>query len=73
MRAGDIAWCAIGAGVLTYEVLAPEDELLSESVDRALLRRPTITRIAITLVACHLLNLLPTWADPFHYIGRMFR
>lgn len=73
MRAGDIAWCAMGAGVLVYEALAPEDELLSESVDRALLRQPTITRIAIALVACHLLNLLPTWADPFHYIGRMFR
>lgn len=58
-------WIALGIGVLAYEVLCPPGELLSEGVDRALTKYPTLTRVAIGTTALHLLNALPEHLDPF--------
>jgi len=63
------AWSALAAAVIAYEVLAPEGQLLSEGVDRALLKYPTLTRIGIALVACHLVNAIPDRYDPLHLIA----
>ena len=63
------AWTALGAAVIAYEILAPEGQLLSEGVDRALLRYPILTRIGIALVACHLVNAIPERFDPIHQIA----
>lgn len=63
------AWSALAAAVIAYEVLAPEGQLLSEGVDRALIKYPTITRIGIALVACHLVNVIPERYDPLHLIA----
>lgn len=64
-------WLALGAGVLAYEILCPEGELLSEGVDRALERHPTLTRLAIGATALHLLNMLPEQYDPFHRLSHI--
>ncbi|QGH75852.1 hypothetical protein L3Y25_gp112 [Gordonia phage Syleon] len=68
-------WIALGLGVLAYEVAAPEGELLSEGVDRALLsNRKSVRATAwagITVTALHLLNVLPVWCDPYALLARI--
>lgn len=60
-------WGAIGASVLAYELACPENELLSEGVDRALdSRYSTVVRVGVAVTALHLVNLLPERIDPFH-------
>jgi hypothetical protein len=61
------AWIGIGLGVLAYEVAAPEGELLSEGVDRAL-ERSKLWALPVGYVALHLINLLPQRADGLHLI-----
>jgi hypothetical protein len=59
-------WAAVLALAGLYEVLAPEGELLSEGVDRALEKRKALTVSAIGLVSLHLCNLIPEKYDPLH-------
>jgi hypothetical protein len=70
------AWKVLGLGVLAYELLCPEGELLSEGVDRALehskvARYATLGAIAVT--ATHLANLLPNQIDPFHHAHKLVK
>lgn len=65
------AWCAIGAFVLAYEIVCPDNELLSQGVDRALERHKYLTLGAIALTAGHLANVLPVRYDPFNYITKL--
>lgn len=67
LRSADKAWIALGAAVVTYEVLA--DDLLSYGCDRYLEARPWLTRAVIITTAAHLLNWLPGRIDPFHGFG----
>jgi len=64
-HAGTLGWVGLAAGVVAFDVLAPET--LSHAVDRAL-ERPygryaAIGAIAVT--AAHLLNVIPKGYDPF--------
>lgn len=64
-----LGWIGLGVGVAAYEVWCPPGETLSEGVDRAL-ERPMGRILAlggIAVTACHLANLIPERADPFHY------
>lgn len=65
MRSAERAWFALGIAVLVYEVMAGEGELLSHQVDRWLDAHPILTTAAVTLTAAHLLNVLPSKADPW--------
>ena len=67
------AWAGLAVGVLAYEVLAPDGELMSEGVDRALERHPLITTLAIGATALHLLNILPERIDPFHQALKLMK
>ena len=71
MKPSDRAWLALAVGVAGYEVLARENELLSEAVDRYLEARPCVTRAVIITVAAHLLNLLPTRLDPLALLASL--
>lgn len=64
-----LGWFAVGAVVVAYELVAPDGQLLSEGIDRALIRWPVATRVGVALVACHLLNLIPTRVDPLHRLA----
>lgn len=72
MRTSDRAWIVLAAGIVTYEVVAQPDELMSEAVDRYLESRPWFTRIAVAIVAAHLLNIIPQKLDPLHQLARTF-
>lgn len=70
-KEGNLGWAAIGGFVLAFDVFAPET--LSESVDRAIERHKWLTRLAIGVVALHLMNLLPDKADPLHQACNLTR
>jgi len=68
MRAADRAWIVLGAGVVAYEATCSSDELLSVAVDRYLDRHPWLVRAVVTATALHLLNVIPSPADPWHTV-----
>jgi hypothetical protein len=72
-NAGRNAWIVLSIGVAVFELLAPEGQLMSESVDRALEEHPVITTVAIGAVALHLLNVLPPRIDPLHQVTNLAR
>lgn len=75
LRPSDKAWIALFAGVVIYDLVAPEDEMLSEAADRYLSDHPIITTAAVGITAAHLLNLLDRrpwcWIDAFAHIARL--
>lgn len=68
-----MAWLALGWGVAVYDYAAPEGQMLSEGVDRALEKHPLLTVAAVGTVALHLLNVLPERIDPLHQLSVMGR
>ena len=72
MRTSDRAWIILAASIVTYEVIAQPDELLSEAVDRYLDSRPWLTRLIVAVVSAHLLNFIPPRLDPLHLIAQHF-
>jgi len=73
IRPADRAWAALVFGVLAYEVMAKDGEMMSHSYDRWLQRRPVITWGATLLTVSHLLNLLPERLDPFTWGWKITR
>lgn len=69
MVTGERAWMVLIVAILAYEIAAPKDQLLSEAVDRWLVKYPWPTRVAVALVAAHLLNMIPNKFDPFHHVA----
>jgi|SRR5271168_114644 len=57
------AWALMAAGVLGYEVVCKDGQLLSECVDEWLSSRPILTRAAIAALALHLGNAVPERYD----------
>jgi hypothetical protein len=57
------AWALLAAGVLGYEVVCRDGQLLSECVDEWLMSRPILTRSVIAALALHLGNALPARYD----------
>jgi len=70
---GEMAWVAMTLGIIAYEIFAPENELLSEAVDRFLVSHPILTRVVVIAVAAHLLNVIPNEVDPIHQIATLSR
>lgn len=70
LRPSDRAWVILTAGIIAWDVWCPPGEMLSEGVDRYMLRHPWITRGVVALVALHLCNHLPPVADPIGYLAR---
>jgi hypothetical protein len=57
------AWALLATGVLGYEVVCKDGQLLSECVDEWLVSKPILTRAAIAALALHLGNALPQRYD----------
>ena len=66
MRAGDRAWVILGCGVVAYELVAADEELLSEAADRWMLRHPWLVRTVTFLLAAHIANAIQPRFDPVH-------
>ena len=62
-------WLVIGVVTVVYEIICPEGQLLSEGVDRAILKHPLSVRALIMFIAFHLVNWLPVRVDPLHWLA----
>jgi len=69
MKHGDVAWIALAAGVAIYEASCPDNELLSEAVDRYRRRHPFLTNATILYISLHLLRQWPRRIDPLHHLA----
>jgi len=65
MKSKARGWLVMVAGIVAYEVSAPEGELLSHGADRYLEAHPWLTRAVVCVTAAHLINVLPRWCDPY--------
>lgn len=68
-------WMAVGALVGAYELFCPENELLSQGVDRAIEKHPLLVTAAIGAVAFHLANVYEHLGleaiDPIHQLTKL--
>jgi hypothetical protein len=65
MRTSDRAWLALAAGVAAYDLIATDDEQLSDAVRRYFRFQPVATASMILLTGLHLIGGIPAWCDPF--------
>lgn len=75
MRPSTKAWVGLGLGVVTYDVMCPPGETLSEGLDR-LMEHPIYKFMCIGMVgttALHLCNVLPPSLDPFTQSLRLIK
>lgn len=64
LRSGDVAWLALGIGIVAYEAGSPSGELLSEAYDRYIDRFPIAARVLPMVLTLHVINCLPRRVDP---------
>lgn len=68
---GEQAWAAIAGFVLVHELSCREGQLLSEAVDRGVVKRPLLTYLAVLTTTAHLLNWLPKKLDPYWWVWEL--
>ena len=65
MRKSDHAWLALAGGVAAYDLIATDDELLTDAARRYFKSQPVATASVILMTGLHLIGGLPNWCDPF--------
>jgi len=65
MRSSDRAWLARAAGVTAYDLIATDDEQLSDAAHRYFRSQPATTASIILLTGLHMIGGIPAWCDPF--------
>lgn len=73
MRDSDVAWIALGIGVLSYDALCVEGDTMSEACDRYMLRHPWIVRGVAFAIAGHVCNAVPARWDAVHLLFMLSR
>ena len=64
MRNSGRAWVALAGGVAAYDLIAADDEQLTNAARRYLESQPIATAAMILLTSLHLLGGIPPWCDP---------
>jgi hypothetical protein len=64
MRSSDRAWLALAGGVAAYDLIATDDELLTNAARRYFKCQPIATVSTILVTSLHLVGGLPPWCDP---------
>lgn len=67
-KAGTWGWIALVAGVVAFDLLAPET--MSNAFRRGLKSHELLTLGAWAITSAHLLNILPEEVDPFKHLHR---
>lgn len=65
---GELAWATLGLGVVAYNSMTSEGQMLSEQADRWVDRHPILTRTIVGVVAAHVANAAPAKYDPIHWL-----
>jgi hypothetical protein len=64
MRNSDLAWVALAGGVAAYDLIATDDEQLTNAARRYFKSQPIATASMILVTALHLVGGIPSWCDP---------
>ena len=64
MRNSDRAWMALAGGVAAYDLIAADDELLTNAARRYFKSQPIATASMILVTGLHLIGGIPSWCDP---------
>jgi hypothetical protein len=64
MRNSDRAWLALAAGVTAYDLIATDDEQLTNAARRYFKSQPVATASMIMVTGLHLVGGIPPWCDP---------
>jgi hypothetical protein len=64
MRCSDRAWVALAGGVAAYDLIAADDEQLTNAARRYFQSRPIATMSMILVTGLHLVGGIPSWCDP---------
>jgi len=64
MRNSDRAWVALAGGVAAYDLIATDDEQLTNAARRYFESRPIVTTSTILVTGLHLVGGIPSWCDP---------
>lgn len=64
MRSSDRAWVVLAGGVTAYDLIAPDDEQLTNAARRYFKSQPIATASMIVMTALHLVGGIPRWCDP---------
>ncbi len=64
MRSSDRAWMALAGGVAAYDLIATDDELLTNAARRYFKSQPIATASMILVTSLHLVGGIPPWCDP---------
>jgi hypothetical protein len=64
MRKSDRAWVALAGGVAAYDLIATDDELLTNAARRYFKSQPIATVSMILVTGLHLIGGIPSWCDP---------
>ena len=65
MRNSDRAWLALAAGVAAYDLVATDEEQLTDATRRYFKSQPVATASMILMTGLHLVGGMPRWCDPF--------
>jgi hypothetical protein len=65
MRNSDRAWLVLATGVAAYDLVAIDEEQLSDAARRYFKSQPVVTASMILLTGLHLIGGIPPWCDPF--------
>ena len=65
MRSSDRAWVALAGGVAAYDLIASDDEQLTNAARRYFKSQPIATASMILVTGLHLVGGIPPWCDPF--------
>ncbi|OBG30517.1 hypothetical protein [Mycobacterium sp. 852002-51057_SCH5723018] len=64
MRSSDLAWLALAGGVAAYDLVATDDEQLTNAARRYFDSQPIATVSMIMVTGLHLVGGIPPWCDP---------
>jgi hypothetical protein len=64
MRNSDRAWMALAGGVAAYDLIATDDEQLTNAARRYFKSQPIATVSMIVVTGLHLIGGIPPWCDP---------
>ncbi|HTQ17386.1 DUF7427 family protein [Mycobacterium sp.] len=64
MRNSDLAWVALAGGVAAYDLIATDDEQLTNAARRYFKSQPIATASMILVTGLHLVGGIPPWCDP---------
>jgi hypothetical protein len=73
MRNSDRAWVALAAGVAAYDLVAIDEEQLTDAARRYFKSQPVATASMILVTGLHLVGGILQWCDPFALLFAAYR